>query len=211
MIRAHLSTHSSVAWFDVRHSRIRLSSAAAVLGVACLIVFALQLLDRPSTVPAPADFRSRLDAYVALRQRISNTMDPRHVTMRPADILVHERALGAAIQAARPQARQGDVFTAVATDAVRRVIADDWRRRSISDRMALVSEVPLAPPRVNELSPEASPLATFPALLLGALPPLPDDLEYRFMGRDLTIRDVESNLIVDILPGVITRAERSEP
>ena len=44
-----------------------------------------------------------------------------------------------------------------------------------------------------------SPLATFPPLLLGTLPRLPDDLEYRFMGRQLVIRDTRTNLIVDYL------------
>jgi hypothetical protein len=47
-----------------------------------------------------------------------------------------------------------------------------------------------------------SPLATFPALLLGALPRLPDDLEYRFMGRHLVIMDTKTNLIVDYLSDV---------
>jgi hypothetical protein len=209
MIRAPINAHSCVAWFDVRHSVIRLSSVTAVLATACLIVFVLQLLNRPPAVAASADFRSRLDAYVGLRQRISDTIGPLQATIHPAAILARERALAAAIQAARPEARQGDVFTRVAADDVRRLIAADGMRRSMGDQVALMSESPLARPRVNERYPDASPLVTFPALLLDALPPLPDGLEYRFMGRDLILRDVASNLIIDVLPDVIAAVGRA--
>ena len=52
---------------------------------------------------------------------------------------------------------------------------------------------------------------TFPPLLLQALPRLPDDLEYRFMGRDLIIRDGRTNLIVDYLSDVMTIATAVTP
>mgnify|MGYP006375434595 CR=1 FL=1 len=32
-----------------------------------------------------------------------------------------------------------------------------------------------------------------------ALPPLPEGLEYRFVGRHLIIRDVAANIVVDVL------------
>ena len=35
------------------------------------------------------------------------------------------------------------------------------------------------------------------------LPRLPDGLEYRFMGRDLVLRDQASNLIIDFVPGAV--------
>jgi hypothetical protein len=42
-------------------------------------------------------------------------------------------------------------------------------------------------------------LATVPPLILKRLPLLPEGLEYRFMGRDLILRDVKANLIVDFV------------
>ena len=45
----------------------------------------------------------------------------------------------------------------------------------------------------------ATPLATVPPLILNRLQPLPDGLEYRFMGRDLILRDSKANLIVDFV------------
>jgi hypothetical protein len=42
-----------------------------------------------------------------------------------------------------------------------------------------------------------------PPLILVNLPRLPDGLEYRFMGRDLILRDRDANIIVDFLPGAV--------
>ena len=42
-----------------------------------------------------------------------------------------------------------------------------------------------------------------PSLLLN-LPKLPKELEYRFVGRELILRDIAANLIVDVIPEVTT-------
>jgi hypothetical protein len=43
-----------------------------------------------------------------------------------------------------------------------------------------------------------------PHVLLEALPELPDELQYRFVGLDLILLDVDANLIVDILPAAVS-------
>ena len=53
-------------------------------------------------------------------------------------------------------------------------------------------------PVVFELFPTTE-LHEFPAVLLGALPPLPPQLEYRLIGHDLVLRDREADLIVGVL------------
>jgi len=35
--------------------------------------------------------------------------------------------------------------------------------------------------------------------IIEALPPLPDELQYRTLGRDLVLVDVHANLVLDIL------------
>jgi hypothetical protein len=42
-----------------------------------------------------------------------------------------------------------------------------------------------------------------PANLLAALPDLPPDLEYRFVGRHLILRDARANMIIDEVPHAI--------
>ena len=51
--------------------------------------------------------------------------------------------------------------------------------------------------------PTTYPLATFPATLLPLLPALPEALEYRVVQHYLVLRDVEANVIIDVLPNAL--------
>jgi hypothetical protein len=57
--------------------------------------------------------------------------------------------------------------------------------------------------QVNQAYPENVPLQSTPPTLLLNLPEPPDGLEYRIVGRDLILRDVEANTIVDFIPDAI--------
>jgi hypothetical protein len=52
---------------------------------------------------------------------------------------------------------------------------------------------------VNDRYPDTIPLSTMPPDMLGALPKLPEDLEFRFVGNRLIILDNKSHLIVDFV------------
>jgi hypothetical protein len=56
---------------------------------------------------------------------------------------------------------------------------------------------------VNAEYPDGLPLVTIPPSLLRALPALPDDMEYRLVGRDLILLDGKSGVVVDILQNVV--------
>ena len=97
----------------------------------------------------------------------------------------------------------GDIF-GDAAPYFKRIIERDAQTRGLRDAYAAMQEVPAkSPPTVNALYPEKAALATVPPLILVNLPRLPDGLEYRFMGRDLILRDREANLIVDFIPGAV--------
>jgi hypothetical protein len=53
--------------------------------------------------------------------------------------------------------------------------------------------------KVNAEYPKNSPLSTVPPSLLLRLPKLPKDIEYRFVGRTLILRDREANIIIDYM------------
>jgi hypothetical protein len=57
--------------------------------------------------------------------------------------------------------------------------------------------------KVNSRYPDSSPLPTVPPNLLVRLPQLPEELEYRIVKKDLILRDVNANLIVDFIPNAI--------
>ena len=42
--------------------------------------------------------------------------------------------------------------------------------------------------------------AAMPAFIIAALPPLPDELQYRFVDDDMVLLDSDAGLIIDVLP-----------
>lgn len=149
-------------------------------------------------------FRKRLDAYIAQRDKASSSVPPLKETTEPGAITAYERAVSAAIIGVRKGAKPGDLFGTDMGRLIRAVVQEDWQTRSREDRAALRGAIPKPfVPRVNMTYPSGYPLATFPPALLRALQPLPDDLEYRFVGRALILRDVKANLIVDVMRDVL--------
>ena len=59
------------------------------------------------------------------------------------------------------------------------------------------------PLKVNTKYPEKATLPTVPSNLLLNLPHLPEELEYRIIGKHLILRDTGADLIVDFIPNVI--------
>ena len=108
------------------------------------------------------------------------------------------------VQGARQDAKPGDIFTPAAAKQFRRIISADLNKRSDADAEAVVEEIPdKLRLRVNEAYPDGAPLATMPPKLLLRLPRLPEEVEYRFLGRHLILRDVGANVIVDFIYNVL--------
>jgi hypothetical protein len=146
-----------------------------------------------------AQFSERVAAYLALQKKVEGKLPPQKETNDPERIKAHIASLATGIRAARANAKAGDIFNGAA-EQFRQIIQEDARERSVHDTLAAMQEVPKGtPPRVNSDYPETAALATVPPLILNRLQHLPDGLEYRFMGRDLILRDSRANLIVDVL------------
>ena len=146
-----------------------------------------------------ARFSERVNAYLALQKKVEGTLSAQKETNDPERIKAHVTNLANGIRAARANARRGDVFSGAA-EQFRKVIREDARNRSVRDAFATMQEVPTkTPARVNADYPETAALATVPPLILSRLQRLPDGVEYRFMGRDLILRDTKANVIVDVL------------
>ncbi len=154
------------------------------------------------------DFGDRLDAYDKLRKQVEGKVGPLKKTDDPAAIAQRQRAIGEGIRQARADAKAGDLFTPPVADAIRRFIARDLARRKPVDRRAFVVSQPDVSVRVNESYPAGVPFATVPPRLLKQLPVLPEGLEYRFVGSTLILRDVDANLVVDLLPDAIPERYR---
>jgi hypothetical protein len=156
---------------------------------------------------ALADFKARMDKYVEMRKKADDSAPPLKKTDDPAKIKEAQQALGERIGAARAGAKQGDVFTPAISALFRRLIHPETKD---PDTKALLKEKkdqpkPAAVPlwKIGMPYPEKEPLATMPPDVLERLPKLPADIEYRFVGKHLILRDVRSNTIIDFATNVI--------
>ena len=159
------------------------------------------------------DFHKRLDEYAKLRKRAQAGLPGRKSETSAANLKQNQQSLAQNIQAARPQAKAGDIFTPAIGQLFRKLIAtpihgDNGDKIRASLRHAEpVHQLPL---EVNREYPQKTAMQSTPPTLLSNLPKLPPDLEYRIVGRELVLLDTKANLIVDLLPDAlpISQGER---
>jgi hypothetical protein len=163
-------------------------------------------LQKPSDGDAALNtFRAAVDSYLGVRKKISREIPPLTVTPRAAEITAASDALARAVQRARPGARQGAFFTPEVAAVFQRQLEQALRGSDREAILALITEEPVAAkrPSIHMRYPQGDVLATTPAVVLAALPPLPRELEYRFIGTALVLRDIEAALVLDYLPNAI--------
>ena len=150
------------------------------------------------------DFTRRLDAYITVQRQLEKESPKMKETNDPGDIKAAQDVLAEKIRAARQDAKRGDIFTPAVTSLFRRLMYPELTGAEGRDTKAtLNSEKPSVRLEVNGRYPSSEPLATIPPNLLANLPQLPEDMEYRVVGRALVLRDVDANLIVDFIPNAI--------
>jgi hypothetical protein len=152
---------------------------------------------------ATVAFQNRIKEYLAFHNRVEDTVPKLTETGDPNKIAAREKALGEALIKARPDAKEGDFFIKEYQPYLIKTIQDDFKKRPLLDRKALIVELPKGVKvGANLQYPTTIPLATFPPNLLKVLPELPPELEYRIVYRHLILRDVKGNVVVDILRDV---------
>jgi hypothetical protein len=153
---------------------------------------------------ATEQFIQRVNAYMEFRSDFVEVVPPL-VTLSDAQAIeIASNALAVSLRAARPQAKIGDIFTPEVVAAFRQRIDHAIEQQSCAAAdlvFEMTSEAPAAsvPLAVNARFDWAHGAAT-PGFLIAALPALPDELQYRFIGGDLVLVDVPARLIVDIMP-----------
>ena len=153
------------------------------------------------------EFHQRVQKYVQLQRQINKGQPKISKQTEPAEIAAHRETMAAAIQAARPHARQGDIFFAGIRPYFVRLIHYELKgpkgapaRQTIKvGNPQVVGSSEKVTLQVNAVYPDGAPLSAVPPNLLRQLPVLPPELDYRFVGRHLILRDVDANLIVDYI------------
>jgi hypothetical protein len=154
-----------------------------------------------------AEFKAKVDAYDTLRKDLATKAPPLKKTDDPAEIAQAERALAQHIRVARANARPGDIFTPPTQRLFRRLLNPTLKGdEGVENKTVLKEDRPSAgkiPFKVNAEYPKEQPLSTVPPDLLRALPPLPEAVQYRFVGKHLLLYCTRGNLIVDYMLNAI--------
>jgi hypothetical protein len=147
------------------------------------------------------DFRTRVWSYFKLRIELEKGLPAPTVTDNGAEIRRRERALAKRISLARAQAKQGDLFTPTISTEFRNALLLEMNAYTwasiMDDNPGEFSA------HINGIYPEGKPVSSVPPNILAALPRLPDDIEYRFLGRHLILLDTRARVILDLIPYAI--------
>jgi hypothetical protein len=207
------------------------STRARAAGLAVAAVLALAAGTRPASACQPASaiqpasaaqkdtrvnpnakaiagFQENVADYVELHRKIALRLPHLPVEATPEQIDQRQRALGALIQKERRNAKAGDVFTREVRPVFRRLLAGlfsgpEGRRLRVTINEENPGEVVKL--TVNGRYPDTIPISTVPPQVLSLLPPLPPELEYRFIGRTLILLDAPAHIIVDYLTAAVPR------
>jgi uncharacterized membrane protein len=152
-----------------------------------------------------SEFETRVRQYTARREALERQLPPLPKQATAEQIAAHKNRLLKKVMAARKRVVRGNIFTKDAEAMIRSIILNHYPGR---DRAELKKELAEAenksvPVRVNIEYPETAELLEMPPTLLLALPQLPKQVRYRFVGNSLLLVDRESHLIVDYMTNAL--------
>jgi hypothetical protein len=165
------------------------------------------------------EFANKVQAYVALHQKVAAALAKQPDRADPATVAAHQKLLAEGIRKSGPRPAQGHIFVPDIQPFFKRLLASELKgpgtaetRKKVGegnpesakglpkDRDVKGEDVSLVP--YTSYPPDA-PVSTVPPPVLLRMPQLPKELEYRFVGRSLVLRDTMADLIVDFIPGAV--------
>jgi hypothetical protein len=191
-----------------RHSLLR----NVLLLLALVSATPVAFRSAEKNAPEIKEFNARIQKYIDLHKQVAGKVQPKDKVADPKVVVQRKQEFVKAMQAARGAAAQGDIFTpkvrrfflevihgelqAPAGAKARAMILGEGNPRSAGATAPIVL-------KVNTPYPTTAPMSTVPPSLLLALPTIPEQLEYRFVGRSLILRDVDADLIVDFITDAV--------
>jgi len=146
-------------------------------------------------------YSSAISAYTHTHRSAVQQVEAALPCRDPEAIALRRDELAGRIRAARPDAREGDIFSPSVAFVLRKRLRDaiallmpmpqdeGWQPAEQTDGSTLA---------VNEFLPWQHGIHRWQPLL-SVLPALPEELEYRLSGNDLVLLDVDARTVVDIL------------
>ena len=170
---------------------IGVAGAVCVAVVACAAPSSARWQDAFGDAAAITQFQRSVDAYAFQHRQVQRRLGE----------AVDQHAMAAAMRAVRPAAADGDFFTPIIAAAFRSRIAIALRTQGC--KIATPGTLSFEVPRVG-----TSAIAhAVPSCLIGVLPRLPEELEYRAASVALILLDTHAKMVVDVLHGAFPPPE----
>jgi hypothetical protein len=160
--------------------------------------------------PAIGEFRQKIEKYMDLRSSAVEGIPELKARSTAEEIVARTLAVRHALLGARFDTAQGQIFTPAVSNHIISIIYDVTKGKiGASRREAALgvgnphAEGISVKVSVNGLYPDGAPRSFMPPTLLLRLPALPEELAYRFVGRDLILLDSGAALIIDFIPNAL--------
>ena len=152
-----------------------------------------------------SEFERQAKEYSALRERVEAGLAKLPIEASAEQIETHKLEFQKAVIAARRDARQGYIFTPEASRMIRAIIKTEFSGKDGAElrKKVLEAETKGVPVGINLAYPDSKEQIEMPPTLLLALPQLPKQLRYRFVGTYLLLLDRENDLIIDYMPNAL--------
>jgi hypothetical protein len=156
---------------------------------------------KPEQQKTVAAFQDRIKEYVKFRERLEETMPKLSKEAKPEEIEVHKKSFQEMVRKARGNAKPGDIFTPDIIKHIRGTLKREFKGKDLKELRETVFEAETkgVPVRVNYPYPENKELMEMPPTVLLALPELPKQMRYRYVGSHLLLVDRENGLIIDYM------------
>ena len=179
-------------------------------------------MSKEPTVPAPGapEFTAQLQKYVEdtkpLRSQAKGAVSEGQTPTEQADVLDKRRAmLSQSICDMRAGAKPGDLFTTTGIEHIKRVLDAAFSgpgAAAIRDALEEQNDPSMYKGKSHKLAlNERISAPSVPAVLAADLPPLPKEVEYRFLGRALVLADAESTCALDYIEGALPESPPKTP
>ncbi len=170
-----------------------------------LAIYAQPHQEKPQENEVTAEFTNRVQQYVKLREQLDSKMKKPSGKSEPEQIKAYQTALQEGLRNARAGAKQGDIFTPGMAAHIHNIIKQEFKGKRLKKLRSDVAKAHTqgVPLRINHPYPEQKELDEMPPTLLLKLPPLPQQLRYRFVGENMLLVDTEALLIIDYVMNVI--------
>ena len=156
---------------------------------------------------ALATMNDRLKAYLDVHEKLEEGLPKLPKDASPQQIDDHQRLFEGKMRDARKNAKRGEIFTPEAEAVIKRLLEQVFTQEGGRELMeAILDEYPTGVKLVvNGRYPDTVPVSTVPPDILQALPKLTEDLEYRFIGRNMILLDSHAHVIADYIPEALPR------